>query len=175
MKQLFTLLIGICVCTLAPGQNNLFIPFGQTAEQVTDFLGSRDYVHNVHIDSEMKSVRADLDQNKKVEYAFENGSLYATTVTRSYENRRVSHEVQRNCLEYMNVISRGTVSTSSQQNVVCHTAVTESRVIKLFVASHKGGQTLTLTAVSRHHGPMIHDKDFYYEVELLQNKFISNR
>lgn len=174
MKQLSTLFLISCCMMSAFGQNNLFIPFGKTAAEVRDFLGTRDYVHNVHVDDDLKSVRAELDQNKRVEYAFDNGYLYATTVTRSYESRKVANEVTSNCLEYMKVISRGTINESSKDNVVCYTAVTEARIIKLFVSSHKKGQSLTLTAVSRHHGPMTEDKDFYYEIELLHDKFISN-
>ncbi len=174
MKQLFTLLLITCCGMIGFGQNHLFIPFGKTTEEVSAFLKTRDYVQNVHVDEDLKSVRADLDQDKHVEYAFDNGFLYATTVTRSYENRKTSGDVTRNCLEYMDAISRGSMGHTTKDNVTCYTAVTESRIIKLFVASHKKGETLTLTAVSRQHGPMTEDKDFYYEIELLHNKFTSN-
>ncbi|MEM6342300.1 MAG: hypothetical protein AAF927_00415 [Bacteroidota bacterium] len=174
MKQIFTLIFLCCSLSFLEGQNNLFVPFGQTTEQVKNFLYAKEYVTAVQEDDSLHSVRAYLDKNKHVEYAFENGALYATTVTRNYAEKRAAATVQKNCMEYMQVISRGSVSITTNENVTCYTAITDSRIIKLFVRLHKKGSTLTLTAVSRHYGPMVLDDNFHYEVELLQEKFISN-
>ena len=156
-------------------QNNLFIPFGQTAEEVMQFLGSRDYIINIHEDLDMNSVRAILDQNKHVEYAFNNnGTLYATTVTRNYEDRKTAKEIQKNCLEYMEYISKGNARQIENTDIRCYTAVTDSRVIKLFVQDHDKSTTLTLSSVSLQYGPPMNPEEMYYEDALLQKAFISN-
>ena len=174
MKHLSTLYMWIMVVTTVAGQNNLFIPFGQTTSEVKSFLNTRDYISNIHEDLEMESVRAVLDEDKHVEYAFNQGALYATTVTRNYVSRKDAKDVEQNCIDYMGVISRGAIKEVTNENITCFTSVTDSRIIKLFVIDHKKSVTLTLTSLSRQHGPNTEDEDFYYEVELLQKKFISN-
>lgn len=158
----------------AIGQNNLFIPFGQSTEDVKNFLGTRDYIVQIQEDTEMESVRAILDEDKHVEYAFDKGALYATTVTRNYTDKKSAKEIQKNCLDYMTQIGLDEVKTTSNENIICYTVLTEGRIIKLFVINHPRSTTLTLTSVSRDFGPMIQNQDFFYEIELLQRKFISN-
>ncbi|MEO0472149.1 MAG: hypothetical protein AAF206_21160, partial [Bacteroidota bacterium] len=174
MKQTFTLVF-LCLMTLhLSAQNHLFIPFGQSEEDVKQYLQTRDYIVQVVEDKEVHSLRAEIDQHKHVEYAFDDGALYATTVTRAYETRRTAQSVLKNCLNYLRSISRADINETTSDNVTVYTTATEHRIIKLFVTSHKRGQTLSLTSVSRHYGPMDQEQDFMYEVELLQRKFISN-
>ncbi|MEL7342584.1 MAG: hypothetical protein AAGM67_19025, partial [Bacteroidota bacterium] len=103
MKQILPYVFLFCSLSTAFGQNSLFVPFGQTTEQVKDFLYAKEYVTSVQEDDSLQSLRAYLDKNKHVEYAFENGALYATTVTRSYVEKKAAAEVQKNCIEYMQV------------------------------------------------------------------------
>ena len=174
MKHGFTLLLWLLIVPAAWSQNNLFIPFGQSTEEVKDFLNTRDYILAVHEDHDMQRMRADLTEGKHVEYAFRDGSLYSTTVTRNYPDRKLAKEIQKNCLDYMRVISRGAMQDPRNGKVICYTAITDSKLLKLFIIEHEDSQTLSLTAVSREYGPMTQDVEFFYEVQLLQRRFISN-
>lgn len=157
------------------GQNNFFLPFGQTSEEVKSFLYSRDYVRDVEEDIELQSLRVQLDDHKQVEYAFdERGVLYATTITRQYDRVKDAKDIEQEVLEYMGVISSGQVSRNAEGPLTCHTAVSDSRVVKLFVLEHEDGRTLTLTSLSRLHGPPLAEDDLYYESDILNRRFISN-
>ncbi|MDX2245192.1 MAG: hypothetical protein SF052_00335 [Bacteroidia bacterium] len=175
MKYTSTLTLSILFCSGLFAQNNWFIPFGQSKEDVKSFLGTRDYIAQVQEDPEMQSVRAVLDKDKHVEYAFDtNDALYATTVTRNYSDKKVAKEIQKDCIDYMGNVCIEEITANSNDNIICYTAVTEAKIIKLFVINHPRSTTLTLSSVSRTVGPMIQEKDFFYEIELLQRKFISN-
>ena len=174
MKVFYPFLFCLLFTSAAFGQNNLFIPFGQSAEEVKDFLGSRDYIINIHEDLEMQSVRAVLDQDKQVEYVFKEGSLYAITVTRNYRDRKIGRDILRNCLDYMEYVSKGQMKQTDQDGIICHTAFTESKVMKLFVQQHVESVTITLTSMSRKHGPTLSEEEFFYEEKLLQRHYISN-
>lgn len=159
----------------AAAQSNLFVPFGLSEDEVKTFLAGKDYIRQILEENDMNRVRAVLDENKQVEYVFENGALYATTVTRFYRDRRVAKEVEQNCLGYMHQVSRGALKETNENGVICHTAVTEGRAVKLFIQHHDSGVTLTLTSISRTLGPIPpEEQHYYYEVELLQRRFISN-
>lgn len=175
MKQGFFSFALLLALSPMPGQNNFFLPFGQTSEEVKSFLYSRDYVQNIEEDIELQSLRVHLDDYKQVEYAFdERGVLYATTITRQYNRVKNAKDIEQEVLEYMAVISSGQVSRSTEGPLTCHTAISVSRVVKLFVLEHEDGRTLTLTSLSRLHGPPLADEDLYYEEDILNNRFISN-
>ena len=74
----------------------------------------------------------------------------------------------------MNVVSQGQMRKKNEGDLTCHTAVSDSRVIKLFVLEHDDGRTLTLTSLSRLHGPPLNEEDLYYEDDILNRRFISN-
>ncbi|MEO0895716.1 MAG: hypothetical protein AAFY71_04930 [Bacteroidota bacterium] len=177
MKPLFTLAALILSATLAVGQNNLFIPFGQSKSEVRSYLNTRDYITQIVEDTEMQSLRAELDTKKSVEYAFKNGNLYATSVTRNYPDKKIAKDIQKNVLDYMDYISRGALQQNNQDGITAYTVVVDSRVIKLFVQPHSSSTTLTLTSISREFMPEGADQDFMYETELLkklQKSYISN-
>lgn len=175
MKHLSTCLITWLLVAQVFGQNNLFLPFGQSPEEVRTFLNSRDYIQGVEEDREMLSLRARLDEHKQVEYVFdEQGVLYATTVTRNYQSRRDADDIQDEVLEYMDIVSQGQIRKTVDDNITCYTALADSRVIKLFVIELQDSRTLTLTSISRQHGPALTEEDLYYENDLLQRRFISN-
>ncbi|RMG57178.1 MAG: hypothetical protein D6722_25285 [Bacteroidetes bacterium] len=175
MKYIGTLLACLWLSAL-PAQTNLFIPFGQTQAEVRDFLNTRDYVLALHEEEDMDRLRAILSSDKQVEYVFHRGALYATTVTRNYDERRTAREVEKNCLEYMHSLALGGVKETQEKGVLCYSAVSEHRLIKLFVQQHVGSTTLTLTSISRQYCPESLRQDFFYEEDLLarQRPFISN-
>lgn len=162
------------LCSLSLGQNHLFIPFGQSMEEVQHYLYSRDYLAKVEMDDSMKTLRALLDADNQVEYAFKEGALYAITVSRNYRNRRQARESLRNCLDYMVTVSHGAMRETNDDRLTCHTAVTDSRLVKLFIQEHQRSTTITMTAVSRVHGSLEQEEAFFYELDLLQRQYISN-
>ncbi|MDX1907414.1 MAG: hypothetical protein SF053_10305 [Bacteroidia bacterium] len=175
MKHLSIFTVGLLLSGQIHGQNSLFVPFGLSKHDVISFLNTRDYIRKIEEDADMQSLRAELDENKRVEYVFTEQGLYATTVTRSYEQRRTAREVEKSVMAYMNTVSQGQVQQShTEEGIVCYTAMADSRVLKLFIQTHEESVTLTLTAMSRNMGPIADLKDFYYEADLLQRRFISN-
>ncbi|GAB4410999.1 MAG: hypothetical protein OHK0039_15840 [Bacteroidia bacterium] len=157
-------------------QNNLFLPFGQSSDEVKYYLATRDYIVNIEEDDEMRSLRALMNENKQVEYVFHDGKLYATTISMNYTDKRLAREAEANCMAYMNEVRRGIgeVKRTEQDGVICYTALTDTRILKLFIQAHANSTTLTLTSVSRRHSPESVREDYYYEVDLLQRRFISN-
>ncbi len=175
MKSLSFTLVLLLALSSSLAQNNFFLPFGQSTEEVKSFLYSRDYVQTVEEDIDLQSLRVQLDDQKQVEYAFdERGVLYATTITRQYNRRKDAKSIEEEVLEYMEVVSEGQVTKKSEGALTCHTAVADTRVMKLFVFEHQDGRTLTLTSLSRLHGPPLADEDLYYENDILNRQFISN-
>jgi hypothetical protein len=175
MKQLYVLSLYLLVfCAPVRSQNALFIPFGQTSQQVKDYLSEKEYIRAVQEDQQLHSLKATLEENKQVEYAFEDGMLYAVTMTRRYSNKVVGKEIMNSCLDYMKLISNGATEQTSKGNVTVYTGVTTARVFKLFITEDPTTLTLALSAVSRQHGPMLRDPNFYFEVELLEKKFNGN-
>ena len=156
MKHLYCLIISLLLLYQAYSQNHLFIPFGQSKAEVREFLTSRDYVSDIIEDQKMSSLRAVLEEDKHVEYVFEKGQLYATSVTRNYSDMQVTGAEE--------------IKEVNNENVTCHTVVTDSRVIKLFIIEHSKSKTLTFTSVSRKFGPMISKQDYYYEIDLFEDQ-----
>jgi len=170
MKHLYCLIISLLLLYQAYSQNHLFIPFGQSKAEVREFLNSRDYISDIIEDQKMSSLRAVLEEDKHVEYVFEKGQLYATSVTRNYSDKKSAKNVERKCLEYMQVTGSEEIKEVNNENVTCHTVVTDSRVIKLFIIEHAKSKTLTFTSVSRKFGPMISKQDYYYEIDLFEDQ-----
>ncbi len=176
MKQFSTPLALLLFVSVAHGQNNFFLPFGQSTDEVKSYLVTKDYVNGVQEDAELRSLRVNLDELKHLEYAFnEEGMLYATTVTRHYQSHRAAREIEGEVLEYMKVASQGHIRHVVNGNLTCYTALADTRVIKLFVLEHKTSRTLTLTSMSKLHGPPLDEKDIYYEDDILNKRFISTK
>lgn len=168
MKQLFTLVFSLLISFPLFAQNDWFIPFGQTQKQVRQYLADKDYLISVREDAGMHRLLASIEKDKHIEYVFEKGALYATSVSRKYPNKKVSKDILRSCLEYMDLISADKIQQKNVGNATCYTAVTKSRVIKLFVIDHpEKTQTLQLTSFSRLHGPMKNAR-LHYEMNLFE-------
>lgn len=167
MKHSFTLLLALFIIVPMSAQSDWFIKFGQTREEVKQYLSEKDYPLEVREDRGMHRLLASMEEGKKVEYVFDNGSLYATSVSRRYAHKKEAKGILKGCLDYMELISSEKIEQTSIGDAVCYTAVTPSRVIKLFVIDHpQKSQTLQLTSFSRLHGPM-KDARRHYELDLL--------
>lgn len=176
MKRTFIILIILSLSLLTlQAQSNLFLPFGQERSKVKRFLASRNYVRQTTEDHEQSTLRAIINEYKYVEYAFGTKGMYATTVTTHYRNKGEMREYQRNILDYMDHVSRGSIRQSEESAVVCYSAESESRVIKLFVIRKGSGHTLTLTSLSREHVPQPMNHNFSYEEGLLERSANSNK
>ena len=155
MKPLAIFISLLCLSSALFAQNNLFLPFGQSKEEINRYLYTRDYVQQIVEDNDLAIVRAVLGKYKQVEYAFRSNTLYATTVSRHYIDRAAAREVQRNVLDYMDYTSRGTLKQETEDKITVYTAMTETRVIKFVIQAspNQTGVTLVLTSYSRSHAP----------------------
>lgn len=169
MKKISLVLVaGILLCPILYAQNKLFIPFGQSTPEVRKFLETRDYVTAVHSHSNLRTLFAEVDEGKFVEYAFDaDDKHYATTVTRTYEDSRESHKFRESCLKYMKMVSKNQIDRNNYGRIVCHTAITEKQIFKFFVISHGDVHTLQLTAISRTIGPAVAIGLLDYEEKIL--------
>ncbi|RMG17626.1 MAG: hypothetical protein D6730_23785 [Bacteroidetes bacterium] len=167
MKHIYTFLLALLIYLPLSAQNDWFIPFGQSQEQVRQYLAKKDYLLEVREDKGMHRMLASIEKDKQIEYVFDKGLLYATSVSRKYANKKACKDILKSCLDYMELISSGKIVQTNLGNATCYTAVTNTRVIKLFVINHEHkSQTLQLTSFSRIHGPMKDDR-LHYEVDLL--------
>lgn len=175
MKPSTTLLCLVFCSSLLFGQNNLFIPFGQTKDEVRRYLDSRDYISVVVEDKDLHSLRAQLGSKKHVEYVFKNETLYATTVSKIFDDKKVAKDIQKNVLDYMDYVGgKNGVLQNSKNGITVYTVGIDSRVIKLFVQQATSHTTLTLTSISKDQLPSDDESKILYELELLQKSFISN-
>ncbi|MEO0582768.1 MAG: hypothetical protein AAF135_11135 [Bacteroidota bacterium] len=177
MKSLVFFISLLTLSSALFAQNNLFVPFGQSKEEVKRYLYTRDYVRQITEDNELRIVRASLGKYKQVEYAFKENNLYATTVSRHYLDRQDAKEVQRNVLDYMDFTSRGTLKQESEEKLTVYTAMTDTRVIKFVIQqTQTPGVTLVLTSYSRSHSEAGADQDYYDQrlMSQLSKAFISN-
>lgn len=175
MKISLILLTGILLCTQLFAQSKFFIPFGQPAEKVMASLNERSYVLSLHQNVEMRTLSAEVEEGKQVEYAFDiNNTHYATTVSRTYNTRRESLKFRQSCQKYMKMVSRDQVEVVNYGDIVCHTAITANSIIKLFVISHGAAETLQMTTISRTIGPGKDDALFHYEENILNQPIAKN-
>mgnify|MGYP001203940930 CR=1 FL=1 len=176
MKQIFLVVFtGVLLFSSLLAQNKLFIPFGQSADDVRQFLETRDYVLDIQEHHDLLTMMVDVDEGKRVEYAFDaEGRHYATTVTRTYADARQSIKFRENSLEYMKMVSKNQVERNSYGRIVCHTAVGSESIFKFFVISHGNTQTLQLTSISRSIGPAQRSDLTRYEAKIL-SKGLANQ
>lgn len=175
MKHLYVLAAFLLLLVSARAQHYMFLPFGLKVEEVKSFLASKDYIESIEEDNETHAVRAVMEENRQVEYAFEAGRLYATTLTRNYRDKQEAKAYERSTLEYMEQVGRGVpVRSGNVDGVQCYTVLADTRIVKLFVQTHAESVTLTLASLSKQFGPANGDFDAYYEDELLQRRFIAN-
>lgn len=172
MKHLFSL----CTCLFLSfpifAQSEWFIPFGQTENEVKSFLQDKDYLQNVKEEPELNRLLASVEDRKRVEYVFERGKLYATSVTRNYEDKKIMREIKNNCLEYMELVSKNQVEETMVGDAVCFTALADKRVIKLFVipTASRHQHILQLTSYALGSNMPGITPDLHYENTMLKKK-----
>ena len=141
-----------------------------------EFLQTRDYLLEVQEDKQLSRMLAVIQEDKKVEYAFKAGRLFATSLTKNFEDKKEIKERIDNCLRYLEIISKGNVVKTTEGKKTCHTAVTTNRIIKFFVIPMKNDAcALQLTAVSRRFGDLKDEEKFFYEIEILQKKLSAEK
>jgi hypothetical protein len=170
MKKIAFIITGFFIASLSMrGQNSWFIDFGQSVQDVKAFLGEKHYLREVREDADLQRLLAVIQDDKQVEYAFKNGKLYATSLSKYYQDKQEARLREESCLNYLNLISNGNVTKGTEGRKESHTVITSSRVIKFFVIPEGDGRLLQLSAFSRLYGDINSDSQFFYELKVLED------
>ncbi len=171
MREFFLLCCLLFSVITNYAQNEWFISFGKTTDEVKNYLSSKDYFRLIKEDPEMGRVLAILDEGNQVEYVFQADKLFATSMRKEYASKTEAKVRMQNCLEYMDAISKEDVVRSTDGPTICYTASAKKRIVKLFVmndaSSKDGAQVLQLTAISSAHADKIGDNKFYTDIGLM--------
>jgi len=171
MKKFVSILLCVVACsTSGVAQNSWFIDFGQSVEEVRNLLKKKHYLKDLKEDGELKRLLAVINDEKQVEYAFKNGKLYATSLSKYYSDKQEARLHEESCLNYLNLISNNNVTKNDEGRKESHTVITNSRVIKFFVIPSGEGMLLQLSAFSRLYGDINSDDQFFYELKVLEDK-----
>ncbi len=153
----------IGVTMVATAQTNLFLPFGDTRQDVISYLETRDYVKDLTDDQDLNVVRIVLSSRKQVEYAFHGNQLYAVTVLHNYTDLAEAERATGHLIEYLRSCGAPEIKKTGEGSLTVYTAITSSRVLKVFVRTHSNSKTLILSSISLAHGPDMKEEDFFYE------------
>lgn len=153
-------------------QNSWFIDFGKSMEEVKTFLEEKHYLEDIQLDPKLQRIVVVMKGDKQIEYAFKNDKLFATSLSKLYEDRHKSKDRIDNCLNYLNIISNENVVKTTEGKKEVHTVITNSRVIKLFVIPEEDGKILQLAAFSRLYGDLSENSQFFTELQLLEKKLV---
>lgn len=152
-------------------QNEWFISFGKTKDEVHEYLSGKDYFKFIKTDDQMERVLAVLDEGNQIEYVFHSGKLFATSMRKEYPSKDEAKIRLQNCLEYMDAISKDDIVRTSDGPTVCYTASAKKRVVKLFVMPQSTpksrGQILQLTSISSAYAHRMGDNKLYTDTSLM--------
>lgn len=159
---------------MAKGQSHFFLPFGEQKEEVSSYLKSRDYLESLTEDPELNVMRIITKGRRQVEYAFYGQRLYAITVLNNYRTPREANYAQQHVLQYLKASGAAEINRSGEEPFVCYTALTDSRILKVFVRQHTDSRSIILTSISREYGPRMSEEEIYYEKRFLEmdNNFV---
>ena len=168
MKQIYLITLLFFLTLSAAGQNAWFLPFGQSTGQVKELLKKKHYLLDLKEEKDLNRLLAIIRDDKQVEYAFQNDRLYATSLTKYYTDKQEIKDREESCMKYLDFISSGNVSKTTEGKKTCFTVVTGSRVIKFYTIPEGEGKVLQLTSMSRIYGNVGETDAFGYELRVLQ-------
>lgn len=165
----FYLLLVLLISGLAEvsAQNPMFVPFGQTRQDVIDFLSMKDYVRGQD-STDDNLLTQTVSFRQKVHYYFKEGVLYSIEDERVYDNRDIADRVIKSCTDYLSQGKKKLRLMSNQGGTQKYAAVEDDRLIEL-VVTHQGRRkrritTIHLRATSRWHGPRMETENLVAEV-----------
>ncbi|MEL6194521.1 MAG: hypothetical protein AAFR66_20845 [Bacteroidota bacterium] len=164
----FILLLSFCF-TFA--QNDWFVSFGQSPDEVKTFLEGKNYLQTIQEDTELQRMLAVVEDGKQVEYVFKSGKLIATSVRREYTSKAEAKIRLQSTLRYMENVSAGEIEKTSEGNTTCYYVKAKGRHLKLFVLPGQidvHGQILQLTAINKEQGKTIPENKFYYDSDMME-------
>ncbi|MEM6764314.1 MAG: hypothetical protein AAF824_10760 [Bacteroidota bacterium] len=171
MKQTLLSLLLVLSFSIIQAQNDWFVSFGQSPEEVKTFLESKNYFQTIKEDTQLQRMLAVVEDGKQVEYVFKTGKLYATSVRREYSSKADAKIHIQSTLRYIEHVSSGEIVKTSEGNTTCYTAKAKGRILKLFVIPGKldeHGQILQLTSINKDQGKTILDNKVFYQSEMME-------
>ncbi len=165
--HLFFALLLVALTYPLQGQSHFFLPFGDRKGDVKTYLESRDYLASLSEDASLNVIHITTKDRKQVEYAFHGRRLYAITVLNNYRSPKEAQMAQHHVLEYLKGSGAPEITRKGKEPFVCYTALTDLRVLKVFVRQHEDSQSIILTSISRKYGPPMSEEDIYYEKRFL--------
>lgn len=168
MKRIYLLFsLALCIPSVLPAQNPMFVPFGQPRIEVQQFLSTRDYARTQDTTAAHRLTQA-VSSRQKVHYFFKEDVLYAIEDERFYDNRDIAERVIKSCLEYLSQGKKKLRTVSNQGGIHRYAAVEDDRLIELMVQHEGRGKKrvsrVYLKATSRWHGPRMKTENLVAEI-----------
>ncbi len=156
MKKILLFFLLLSPFVSIPCQNVLFLPFGQTREEIKEQFQDKDYVKRVFYGNEI--IESQVSFKQKMRYHLKDDLLYAVEDERQYVNKKEAERVIQACLEYMKMGSRKAHVMSNKGGLTHYALLETNRVVEFWVEKKRIGwrqheYTLTLKVTSRYHGP----------------------
>ena len=135
-------------------QNALFLPFGQSNQQIENYLVTRDYIQEIKREKQDQIVNQ-VTENRKVVYHFEENFLYATEDIRMITDKKLLDDALKSCREYMKDGDKLPKALSSKNFQKHYLIVKEDKIIELTLKkdSRTKDYILCLKVTSRRYGP----------------------
>ncbi len=135
--------------TTVNSQNVLFVPFGQTQEDVATFVESRTYLEKIESDSIEENMLIAKGEKQVSKYLFHKNYLYSITNEKHYKNKKQAEPIIKAIVDYLNYGEEKVVSIPSGVYKK-HLAVMEnSRILQLRVKQeNRDGEDITIVELS---------------------------
>ena len=139
---------------LSFSQNALFLPFGQSNQEIEDYLHTRDYIQEI-IKVDEDQIINKVSDNRKLVYHFQEDEHYATE---DYlilsEKEKVDHAI-KSCLDYMKDGNRQAKLLSSKKSQKHYLIFKTDEVIELMLMkdARNDDYIICLKVSSRLYGP----------------------
>jgi hypothetical protein len=137
MKRYTTLLcILIGLLPALSGQNQLFLPFDNDYQMVSDELQQIPYLESI-TPLGMDEILVSHD-NAMVSYKFNGPRLYKITMTKHYSNKKEASRALDGTLKYFDIIDAPVIDFLSRGSKRTYVAIRDGIVYELVVANHSG-------------------------------------
>ncbi|MDX1909546.1 MAG: hypothetical protein SF053_21075 [Bacteroidia bacterium] len=165
MKNI-TLILILSLCASAVAQNAMFIPFGQTRQEVNAYLDTREYVFR-RMDRLPDTLGLRFSLPREVDYVFKENVLYAVRDERRVTDRKDAERLLKTCLDYMSMGNQRVRNVDSPNGVQHYATIKDDRLIELITIPPRQKTEPTviiLQVTSRYHGPRMQTENLVTQI-----------
>ncbi|RMG72950.1 MAG: hypothetical protein D6722_04425 [Bacteroidetes bacterium] len=145
----------------------MFLPFGQTSEEVLAYMDARDYAQYVEYIADSGHMQLDV-RGQEVLYVFDEDILYAVEDQRQFYDKDLADHVVETCLDFMALEERRVRNLDSPSGQSHYATVADDRIIELVVIDQGTRKApdirVRLKVTSRLYGPRMQTEAFAAQV-----------